>query len=174
MTRWLWERNPEGTARFTLATLGNNPLVCVGINPSTAVPDDLDRTVNRVTRFASSNGFDSWTMLNVYPQIATDPDNIEFQLDLDLKTENERHVAAVLAGRRLTVLAAWGDTIDSRDFLKPVLADLLKVMTAHDCEWVNLGTLTKRGHPRHPLYVAGTTPLVPFDVDAYRAAKGLV
>lgn len=76
MTRWLWERNPEGTARFTLATLGSNPLVCVGINPNTAVPDDLDRTVNRVTGFASSNGFDSWTMLNVYPQIATDPDNI--------------------------------------------------------------------------------------------------
>lgn len=174
MTRWLWQRNAEGTARFTLATLGKNPLVCVGINPSTAVPDDLDRTVNRVNGFASSNGFDSWTMLNVYPQIATDPLDIAFHLNPALKNENERHVGAVLAGRRLTVLAAWGDLIESRDFLKPVLADLLTVMTAHGCDWVNLGTLTKKGHPRHPLYVAGTTPFVPFDVDAYRVAKGLV
>ncbi len=174
MKQWLWERNAEGTARFTLATVGNNPLVCVGINPSTAVPDDLDRTVNRVTSFATTNGFDSWTMLNVYPQIATDPLDIAFQLDHALKAENERHVATVLEGRRLTVLAAWGDTIDSRDFLKPVLADLLAVMTSYRCDWVNLGTLTNKGHPRHPLYVAGTTPLVPFDVVAYRAAKGLI
>ncbi|WP_150129275.1 hypothetical protein [Microcella alkaliphila] len=37
--------------------------------------------------------------------------------------------------------------------------------------WVSLGATTKAGHPRHPLYVAGTTPLEPFDVAAYAVAQ---
>lgn len=140
-----------GNGAVHLAPAGNKPLVCFGINPSTAVSDDPDRTVNRVSGCATSNGFDSWTMLNVYPQIATYPLDITFHLDPALKAENERHMAAVLEGRRMTVLAAWGNLIESHDFLlKPVLADLLTVMTAHGCERVNLGTRTKRGHPRHP------------------------
>lgn len=55
------------------ALWGENPLVCFGINPSTAVPNALDPTLKRVRRFAAENGYDSWTMLNVYPQIATNP-----------------------------------------------------------------------------------------------------
>jgi hypothetical protein len=66
--QWIYERSADGSARFVLGTVGVNPLVCFGINPSTAVPNAPDGTVARVSKFA----VDSWTMLNVYPQIATD------------------------------------------------------------------------------------------------------
>ena len=71
-----------------MGTVGVNPLVCLGINPTTALPNAMDRTVARVSKFAVDNaddnaddngddhgddhGDDSRTMLNVYPRIAID------------------------------------------------------------------------------------------------------
>lgn len=87
--QWVWERSIDGSARFVLGTVGVNPLVCSGVNPSTATPNALDRTVARVRRFAADNGHDSWTMLNVYPQISTDPKGLDRVHLSELKAENE-------------------------------------------------------------------------------------
>jgi len=171
MSEWVWERKADGSARFVLGTVGENPLVCFGINPSTAVPDVLDRTVARVSRFAAANGFDSWTMLNVYPQIATDPKDLDRVHEPALKAENERQIASVIDGRPLTLLAAWGVLVGSRSYLPGLLADILKLTTAVGCEWVSLGEPTKGGHPRHPLYLPASTRLQPFDVDHYLAER---
>ena len=44
-------------------------LVCIGINPSTAIPEQLDPTVKRVQKYAKNSGeYGAWYMLNVYPQ----------------------------------------------------------------------------------------------------------
>ena len=48
-TRWLYERTIDNAARFVLGTIGANPLICFGINPSTAEPGNLDPTVNYVS-----------------------------------------------------------------------------------------------------------------------------
>lgn len=164
---WVWERTPDNSARFVLGTQGRNPLVCFGINPSTAVPGVPDPTVKRVMSFAAANGYDSWTMLNIYPQIATNPDDMDEEHRLDLKSENERHIAALLAGRPLTLLAAWGNLITKRVYLRSLLQDLVKISAAAGCDWVSLGAPTLKMHPRHPLYVRGGTPLQRFDMDQY-------
>lgn len=39
---WLYERNRDNSARFILGESGKKALVCVGINPSTAEPNNLD------------------------------------------------------------------------------------------------------------------------------------
>ncbi|MBN9150559.1 MAG: DUF1643 domain-containing protein [Micrococcales bacterium] len=164
---WVYERASDGSARFVLGTVGLNPLVCFGINPSTATPNALDRTVTRVSRFAADNGYDSWTMLNVYPQIATDPKQLDLVFRQELKFENERQIAGLIAGRPLTLLAAWGGLISSRPYLSSLLRDILRVTSAAGCCWVSLGDLTKGGHPRHPLYVRADTLLQPFSVERY-------
>jgi len=169
--RWLHERAADGSARFVLGTVGSNPLVCFGINPSTAAPGALDPTVTRVSRFAADNGYDSWIMLNVYPQIATDPRDLHRSHGEDLKTENERRIAALVADRPLTLLAAWGGLITSRPYLPSLLGDILEVTTASGCDWVSLGGPTKGGHPRHPLYLRADTPLEPFDMEDYVRAS---
>lgn len=44
-------------------------LVCIGINPSTAIPEQLDPTLKRVQKYAKNSGvYGAWYMLNVYPQ----------------------------------------------------------------------------------------------------------
>lgn len=169
--QWIYERASDGSARFVLGTVGANPLVCFGINPSTAAPGVPDRTISRVSRFAAANGYDSWTMLNVYPQIATDPTDLDRVYRPELKAENERHIADLIDGRRLTLLAAWGSLIDSRTYLPTLLEAILQVTSTAGCDWVSLGEPTKHGHPRHPLYVRGDTPLRPFRVDRYVGAS---
>lgn len=121
------------------------------------MPNAPDRTVSRVSRFAADNGYDSWTMLNVYPQIATDPKDIDRVHRPDLKAENERQVATMICDRPLTLLAAWGGLVTSRPYLPSLLRDILQVTTRAGCDWVSLGDLTKKGHPRHPLYVRADT-----------------
>jgi hypothetical protein len=165
--QWIYERAVDGSARFVLGTAGQNPLVCFGINPSIATPDALDPTVKRVRRFAVNNGYDSWTMLNVYPQIATDPRDLDRLHRAELKDENERQIAALIDGRALTLLAAWGGLVTSRPYLPALLRDILELTSRAGCQWVSLGDSTKHGHPRHPSRLAAETPLQPFDMDSY-------
>ena len=68
---WLYKKNRDNSARYILGEAGRKPLVCVGINPSTAEPNNLDRTLTNVRRFSELNGYDGWLMLNVYPQRST-------------------------------------------------------------------------------------------------------
>ncbi|UOQ88032.1 DUF1643 domain-containing protein [Agromyces endophyticus] len=168
---WIYEHAADGSARFVLGTVGSNPLVCFGINPSTAVPNAPDRTISRVSSFAAHNGFDSWTMLNVYPQIATDPKDLDRVYRPDLKAENDRQITRFIDGRPLTLLAAWGGLIESRPYLQPMLLDILQLTASAGCDWMSLGQPTKRGHPRHPLYMRGDTPLESFDTGRYLSSS---
>ena len=70
---WYYEPHTYQSYRYVLGRVGKHPLVCIGINPSTAQPGALDPTLKSVERLAAANGFDSWIMFNVYPQRATDP-----------------------------------------------------------------------------------------------------
>lgn len=169
--QWVWERTSDGSARFVLGTVGLNPLVCFGINPSTAVPNALDRTVARVSRFAADNGYDSWTMLNVYPQISTDPKGIHQEYRPDLKVENEKQIIKAISDRPRTLLAAWGGLVESRAYLPTLLRDIVQLTADAGCDWMSLGGPTKYGHPRHPLYVRGDTPFQGFSADRYLQAS---
>ena len=75
--RWLYVPNTYSEYRYILGTRGKKPLICVGINPSTAAPDALDPTLQSAQRIALANGYDSFLMFNVYAQRATHPDDME-------------------------------------------------------------------------------------------------
>ncbi len=49
--------------RYSLTNKGVNPLIVIGINPSTADKDKPDATMRRVMGFAERYGFDSFVML---------------------------------------------------------------------------------------------------------------
>ena len=66
--RWLYVPDFYTEYRYILGTRGSNPLICIGINPSTAAPDALDNTLKSVSRIAEANGYDSFLMFNVYAQ----------------------------------------------------------------------------------------------------------
>jgi hypothetical protein len=44
--------------RYCIGHKGNNPLICIGMNPSAARDEYSDRTVNKVIKQAINNGYD--------------------------------------------------------------------------------------------------------------------
>lgn len=164
---WLYERSGDGTARFLLGTQGENPLVFFGVNPSTARPGELDPTVRRVARFAQDLGHDSWVMLNLYPQIATDPRHLHDEEHRELTARNERAIARHVAGRPLPLVAAWGSLVSSRRHLRPLVERIARLEALAACAWFSFGAPTRDGHPRHPLYLRADTPLRPFPLEDY-------
>ena len=166
--KWLYAPNFYSEYRYILGTRGENPLICVGINPSTARPDALDNTLKSVERIALGNGFDSFLMFNVYAQRATNPDTMEKSCNPRLHQENLEAFRYVLSlSPHPAVWAAWGAVIEKRNYLPQCLQDLLRAGQDYGACWYCAGAITKKGHPHHPLYLRKDEQLRPFDVQAY-------
>ena len=168
INEWLYAPNFYSEYRYILGTRGKNPLICIGINPSTAQPGDLDNTLKSVNRIALHNGFDSFIMFNVYAQRATDPDAMEKTCNLQLHKENLEAFRYVLSiSQKPAVWAAWGTIIEKRNYLPQCLMDMIRVGEEYGAQWYCAGKCSKKGHPHHPLYLRKDEVIRPFDVAAY-------
>mgnify|MGYP003293409273 CR=1 FL=1 len=138
--QWLYVPNTYSEYRYILGTRGEKPLICVGVNPSTAAPGDLDNTLKSVERIALGNGYDSFIMFNVYAQRATDPDAMERHCNQALHAENLEAFRYVLSiAEKPAVWAAWGTIIEKRDYLPRCLQDMLSVGAEHNARWYCAG-----------------------------------
>jgi len=97
------------------------------------------------------------------------PSPIPPSSDPQLQADNERHIADLIGGRQLTIVAAWGELIRSRPYLPQMLEGIASVTDASGCDWVSIGDLLKSGHPRHPSRARYAWPLQSFDVASYLA-----
>lgn len=166
--KWLYAPNFYSEYRYILGTRGQKPLICIGVNPSTARPDALDNTLKSVERIALGNGYDSFLMFNVYAQRATDPNAMEKELNPVLHRENMAAFRYVLSlSREPAVWAAWGAVIEKRGYLSRCVRDMLDIGKEYGARWYCAGTITKKGHPHHPLYLRKDEPLKPFQVETY-------
>ena len=166
--KWLYAPNFYSEYRYILGTRGKNPLICIGINPSTAEPDNLDNTLKSVERIALGNGFDSFIMFNVYAQRATSPDDMERECNPLLHKQNLEAFRYVLSiSQKPAVWAAWGAIIEKRKYLPDCVRDMLTLGEEFGACWYCAGAITKKGHPHHPLYLRKDEKIRPFDVAAY-------
>lgn len=166
--KWLYAPNFYSEYRYILGTRGRKPLICIGVNPSTARPDALDNTLKSVERIALGNGYDSFLMFNVYAQRATDPNAMEKTLNPLLHRENMAAFRYVLSlSPEPAVWAAWGAVIEKRGYLSGCVRDMLDIGKEYGARWYCAGAITKKGHPHHPLYLRKDEPLKPFPVEPY-------
>ncbi len=177
--KWIYEQTEDKSHRFILGTRGDNPLFCIGINPSTAAPDNLDPTLKNVQRFAHNFGFDSFIMFNIYPLRATNPNDLPLYLDEEMHSQNLRTFRKMLNGKKsknslfnLTnkknhIWAAWGTIISKRPYLKNCLVDYYEIASATNASWYSVGAISKDGHPHHPLYLNKESTLDDFDIEKY-------
>ena len=173
--RWLYVPNVYTEYRYILATRGTNPLICVGINPSTAAPDALDPTLQSVERIALSNGYDSFLMFNVYAQRATRPQDMEQEPNECLHRENMAAFAYALSlSSSPAVWAAWGTVIEQRYYLPRCVRDMVDIGEQYGARWFTAGARSKKGHPHHPLYLRKDSMLEPFDAGAYCAGLSVL
>ncbi len=166
--KWLYAPNFYSEYRYILGTRGENPLICIGINPSTAKPDDLDNTLKSVERIALHNGFDSFIMFNVYAQRATNPDHMEKTLNLKLHKENMEAFSYVLSiSKNPSVWAAWGTIVEKRPYLPDCVRDMVEIGERYGAKWYCAGKCSKKGHPHHPLYLRKDEIIRPFPIGEY-------
>lgn len=171
---WLYVPNHYAEYRYILGTTGKKPLICIGINPSTAAPNDLDNTLKSVERIAKGNGFDSFIMFNVYAERATRPQDMDKELNGELHLENMKafdYVLSLYEGEHPAVWAAWGNIVEMRPYLKTCLRDMVEIGKNHSAIWYSSGAISKKGHPHHPLYLRKDSKLDVFDMDNYLDQK---
>jgi hypothetical protein len=136
-----------------------NCVMFIGLNPSTADETKDDPTIRRCIRFAKSWGYDGIYMLNLYAFRATDPKAMVHSADPVGPGNDEAF--GYYRSRCGLIVAAWG-SLETR--YRPRVqwqSRITRVAQEAGATLHCLGT-TKDGSPRHPLYVSGSTQLVPW------------
>ena len=164
---WIYKNTRDDKARYVLGEKGHKTLICFGINPSTARPEKLDNTLTIVKRYSKDLGYDSWIMLNVYPQRATNPNDLDIEASKRYHAENLKQIEQTFKGENCDVWAAWGTIIEKRRYLKACLLDIYNIAQKYSVNWYTIGKRSIKGHPHHPLYLKKDLNLAEFNIVNY-------
>jgi hypothetical protein len=158
--------SPCNRFRFYLGEPGTKTLLFIGVNPSTADITTDDQTIRKIKGFSSNYGFDGWGIINLAPQRATDPDNMDVLENKEATRVNLEEIQHYTAQYGVSnVVFSWGNLIEKRDYLATMPAKFLQVLG--NPKVYSLGELTQKGHPRHPLMVGYATQLYAFDTSKF-------
>lgn len=146
--------------RLKRAWADGDLLPIVMLNPSTADAQLNDPTIRRCIKFAAREGMDGVAVANLYGLRATDPEALRTAVD-PFGPDNDDALNDLLldtfGSKSSFILCAWG-------VLGGVRGGDARFVHMAKSRGVALRCLgkTKAGHPRHPLYLAGDTPLESF------------
>lgn len=163
---WIYDTDPDNSCRFSLGYCSKSPLLCIGVNPSTASPEKLDPTIKSVARIAKNNSYDGWIMINLYPQRSTNPNKIHQQPNDIIYQQNLYIIKSILDKYSISdIWAAWGTLITKRTFLSKCLSDIYSITSEYN--WITFGATSKDGHPHHPLYLNSQASKTTFNIIEY-------
>lgn len=160
----------DGNTRYILGEKGENPLICIGANPSTAGEIKLtDPTISRIRRIVNEINdtgqvCDGWIMLNLYPQRDKNPDKLHEKYDVEMMKKNHEVIKTVFDKyEKAKTLLAWGNIIDSKKYLKESWQTIASMWETRN--WCIRGGFTGRNNPRHQLYVRKNAEIQEVTVD---------
>ena len=131
------------------------PLVVIGLNPSTADENYDDPTVRRCVNYARAWGHGGLVMLNIFAYRSTDPAGLTAPGVSPVGAENDQALIEQTMGRR--VVCAWG----VHGKLLDRGAEVLRLINPGAKEVLCLG-VTKEGYPKHPLYLRADLKPIPY------------
>ena len=153
--------SPCGQYRYRLDRPGDltatrGPAVFIMLNPSTADATTDDRTIGRCRAFAQAWGCNGLVVANLYAYRATKPADLWLAAD-PIGPDNDEHLIQVAAGAG-EIVCAWG-----AEARPDRVAAVARMLTDAGAKLRCLGITKLAGAPRHPLYVRGDQPLIPWE-----------
>lgn len=144
-----------GQYRYLLGRRWGDGPSCVFImlNPSTADAEQDDRTIGRCREFAKREGCGGLIVVNLFAFRATKPEAMLSAAD-PVGPENDAYIAGALAIPDRPVIAGWGAWKGAAKRGAEIVRQYPGRLRCLE--------VTKDGHPKHPLYVKGDRPLLPF------------
>lgn len=133
------------------------PVVFCMLNPSTATAGADDPTIHRLKGFARRWKCDSLNVVNLYAIRSTNPKWVK-GYDDPVGALNDEVIAAVARWSR-HIVVAWGTHAGALR-----AAHVTKLMVSSGASLVCLGQ-NNDGSPKHPLYLASTTSLLPYQCE---------
>jgi len=167
INNWIYKKTKDNNARFVLWEKWIKTLICFGINPSTAIPWKLDNTLRIVKKISSNFWYDSWIMLNIYPQRATNPNDLDETINKIYHKENLKYIKNIFKKNSIDTWVAWWWLIEKRPYLIDCLFDVYHLLKWNNINWYSIGKKTKKWHPHHPLYLNNNLKFDKFDIDDY-------
>ena len=151
--------------------IGKKTLVFIGLNPSKANSVYNDRTLLRIINFCSRWNYKNIYLINFFGLIAKSPSQLSKSLD-PVGGKNDLITLKVLGfwkdNINCDLWLGWGDKGQlygrDRTILKLIknFSNLKPNENNHSKRVLSLG-LSKKGNPRHPLYMPNQSFLKPFD-----------
>lgn len=176
---WYYENSNDNSLRFVLGYqkedfLVKKSIICIGVNPSTATPDEPDPTIKNVIKLAKNNDYHNFYMMNLYPQRATDIKLIDEQVQMDKHEQNINWFRYIIEsysdkhGSGIDIWCAWGNLIKVRGYLRDTcLKDIGNLISNYGCRTYSIGRVSKEGNPHHPLYIKSNTLKEDYSIDHY-------
>lgn len=147
----IYQNDCQDKWRYTLGKAGANPLLVIGLNPSTATQEKADTTVAKAEKVAINNRYDGFIMLNLYPIRATDYRKLPVKVNATAFENNLAAIeAAVKAQKEPVIWAGWGTSIEYHPYFSDARDQLFTRLEKYSAKWLHFGSLTVAGHPRHP------------------------
>jgi len=145
LRRWMGEKFPENYVLF------------IGMNPSTAEGHVNDPTIAREWSFAVREGFSGYVKCNVVDYRATKPEMLLAEGITPASNENLPHILQAASQAGLVILCHG----KLNKVLKPYGELVVKALQA-DGIYMKCFGINGDGSPKHPLYLRGDAPIVPF------------
>jgi len=144
--------------RFQDKILDIRRVLWIMLNPSKATAFQDDNTLRKCLKFSSNHNFHEVEIVNLFAFRATDPRALRTAKD-PVGAENLGIITEAI-GIADRVVYAWGAHPLAKEQAQ-IVHDLVTKRRYGRAPYC-LGQ-TKAGHPRHPLYVPYSQPMIPFE-----------
>lgn len=165
-----YEKINDEEYRYLLGKKGNNPLYCIGMNPSTAKTKKFDQTVLKIFGLALIHGYDSCVMMNLLPIMETDSSIVSSENKKMFLDKNIKQIINIIDN---DILACWGDNIGRNSDMKESFIKIYNGVKEQDINWLCIDNekedslMTQGGNPRHPSRINYFRELKCFNIHEY-------
>ena len=130
------------------------------VNPSTADADTDDATIRKLRGFGERNRWGQIIIGNLFAYRATDVRELG-KVDDPVGPDNDDHLRRILAAAD-QVVCAWGPIAKQPRNRRNRYLDVLGLIHGTGLEPMCIGGPAKCGHPKHPLMLPYSSPIMPW------------